>query len=84
MTENNLQKVIKQFFDDLSEDIAGERVLKYIIREIDLGRLLSDILRDPYVKNRLSEEKVEQIISRPEIIQAVEEKIEKSFKGEKF
>jgi hypothetical protein len=48
-----------------------ERVAVYIVREHKRGRALSDILDDPYVRNRCSEREVARILERPEVIRAL-------------
>ena len=48
-----------------------ERVTQYLLREHHRGRAVAEILEDPYVKNRLSEEQVKRILDRPEVIHAL-------------
>jgi hypothetical protein len=48
-----------------------ERVASYVIREHERGRLLLEILEDPYVKNRLTPEQSKRLLDRPEIITAI-------------
>ena len=45
----------------------------YVVREHKLGRSLDDILDDPYLKNRATEEQRVRLLERPEIIRAVGE-----------
>ena len=45
----------------------------YIVREHGLGRPLDDILDDPYLKNRATEEQRFRLLERPEVIRAVGE-----------
>jgi hypothetical protein len=45
----------------------------YVIREHGLGRPLDDILDDPYLKNRATEEQRLRLLERPEVIRAVGE-----------
>lgn len=78
------KRLVDQLVSDLSEDIAGERVLKYIVKELHKKRDLSDILKDPYVKNRISDERAEELVSSPEIISAVEEGLKAAFKETEF
>lgn len=78
------KRLVDQLVNDLSEDIAGERVLKYIVKELHKSRDLSSILKDPYVKNRISDERAEELISSPEIISAVEEGLKAVFKEAEF
>jgi hypothetical protein len=48
-----------------------ERIAAYVIREHDRGRSLDDILDDPYVKNRLSEQETARILDRPDVLKAI-------------
>jgi hypothetical protein len=50
---------------------AEDRVAAYVIREHGRGRTLADILEDPYVRNRLTEEQRKRLLDRPDIIRAV-------------
>jgi hypothetical protein len=70
--------------DDLATDAVEERVIDYVIREVHNGRRLSDALADPYVKNRLSEEKVAHVLENPEVVEALEEQISSSFEKRDF
>ena len=45
----------------------------YIIREHREGRSLEDILDDPYLKNRATEEQRLRLLERPDVIRAVGE-----------
>jgi hypothetical protein len=78
------KRLIDQLVKDLSQDIAGQRVLKYIVKELHKKRDLPDILNDSYVKNRISDERADELIADPEIIQAVEEGLKLTFKEEEF
>ena len=48
-----------------------ERVAAYLIREHERGRRLDEILEDPYVRNRTSENERARILERPEVIDAL-------------
>jgi hypothetical protein len=48
-----------------------ERVAAYLIREHDRGRSLSEILDDPYVRNRCSTSGVARLLDRPDVIKAI-------------
>ena len=48
-----------------------ERIAAYIIREHDRGRRLTEILDDPYVRNRVTEREVARLLERPEVIEAL-------------
>jgi hypothetical protein len=48
-----------------------ERVAVYIVREHKRGRSLSDVLDDPFVRNRCSEREIARVLERPEVIHAL-------------
>ncbi|MDH4140403.1 MAG: hypothetical protein OEV43_07515 [Coriobacteriia bacterium] len=75
---------LQKFMDDLSHDAVEERVVEYVIREVRNGRKLTETLKDPYVKNRLSEEKLSHVLENPEVLSALEEEIAASFKRKEF
>jgi hypothetical protein len=64
---------LSDFFRNLFASSKGsnERVAAYILREHERGRTLEDILDDPYVVNRCSEQEIARVLERPEIIEAL-------------
>jgi hypothetical protein len=50
-----------------------ERIAAYVIREHERGRLLHDILEDPYLRNRCTPEELGRLLDRPEIVHALGE-----------
>jgi hypothetical protein len=50
---------------------AEERVAAYVVREHDRGRTLDDILDDPYVVNRCTEQEIARVLERPEVVKAI-------------
>jgi hemerythrin-like domain-containing protein len=54
-----------------SRGSAEEHVARYVIREHDRGRSLTEILEDKYVQNRLTAEQQRRLLDRPEIIEAI-------------
>lgn len=75
---------IQTFLDELAIDAVEERVVEYVIREVNNGRKLTEALKDPYVKNRLNEEKLAHVLETPEVVAALEEQIAQSFKKREF
>lgn len=75
---------IHEFLNELAVDAVEERVVEYVIREVHTGRRLSDALADPYVKNRLNEDRLNKIMETPEVVIALEEQIAQSFKTRDF
>lgn len=63
--------------DSASETPRGiskeEALAAYIVREHRLGRSLEEILEDPYLKNRATDEQRLRLLERPEVIRAVGE-----------
>ena len=53
-----------------SRGSAEEHVARYVVREHDRGRSLTEILEDKYVQNRLTPEQQRRLLDRPEIIGA--------------
>ena len=75
---------IKEFLDEIAIDAVEERVVEYVIREVGNGRKLTDALNDPYVKNRLSEERLSKVLENPEVAEALEAQIAQSFQQRRF
>ena len=50
-----------------------DRLATYVIREHDRGRVLDDILDDPYVRNRAQPQQIARVLDRPEVIHALGE-----------
>ena len=75
---------LREFMDELATDAVEERVVEYVIREVHNGRKLSETLADPYVKNRLSEERLAHVLENPEVVDALEEQITSSFEKREF
>ena len=50
-----------------------ESLAAYIVREHRQGRPLDEILDDPYLKNRTTDEQRLRLLERPEVIRAVGE-----------
>lgn len=75
---------IHEFLNELAIDAVEERVVQYVIREVRSGRDLTDALKDPYVKNRLSEERLVKVLENPEVLSALEQQIKESFEKQEF
>lgn len=50
-----------------------EALAAYVVREHRKGRSLAEILDDPYLKNRATDEQRLRLLERPEVIRAVGE-----------
>ncbi|MRR13509.1 hypothetical protein EG835_13895 [bacterium] len=80
----SISEKLKEFLDELSTDAVEERVVEYVIREVHNGRKLSEALRDPYVRNRLSDDRLERVLENPEIVNALEQQIAAAFERREF
>ncbi len=58
-----------------------ERVAAYVIREHERGRPLSEILEDPYVRNRTTPRERDRLLDRPELIRAIGDDVITSVRG---
>jgi hypothetical protein len=75
---------IQHFLDEIAIDAVEERVVSYVIREVRNGRRLAEALKDPYVRNRLSDEKLAGVLENPEVIAALEAEIASAFEKQDF
>jgi hypothetical protein len=48
-----------------------DRLAAYVIREHGRGRTVADILEDPYLRNRTTEQQRRRLLERPEVIRAI-------------
>ncbi len=71
---------IKQFIDDMASDVVEDRVVEYVVREVHNGRRLMDVIDDPYVRNRLSDDRRSAVLENSEIIEALEKEIRASMR----
>jgi hypothetical protein len=50
-----------------------EALAAYVIREHSQGRPVEEIMNDPYLKNRATDEQRVRLLERPEVIRAIGE-----------
>ena len=77
--EHGLRAAIAKILKDASIDVAEERVVQYIIRELHQGRKVSAILDDPFVRNRVNEAQLEKVLEDETVLKAIEEEMKKAF-----
>jgi hypothetical protein len=58
-----------------------EALAAYVIREHERGRSLAEIMEDPYIRNRATEQERARILDRPEVIQAIGDDVIESLKS---
>ena len=64
-----------------SRGSAEEHVARYVVREHERGRSLSETLEDKYVQNRLTPEQQRRLLDRPEILEAFSHDVLESAKA---
>lgn len=78
MSESKLIRLIRELLEDLSQDIVEERVVAYIVKELEMGRSLPMVLKDPYISNRIDEDKLGELLQNKEILLTVERELRNS------
>lgn len=82
--EQGIKSAIKRILEEASINVVEERVLQYIIRELHQGRRIEVVLSDPYVRNRLNESKIEELLENEKVLRAVQEELNKAFQDWDF
>lgn len=77
---SSVNERIRELFEQLAEDVLEDRVVEYVIREVHNGRKLMEVIQDPYVRNRLSPEKVDKVLQNPDVVEALEQEIAETFR----
>lgn len=70
---------IESRFRDLSVDVRKERLVRYIVRQVESGRHLDDILGDPYVVAHSDYFSRDRILEDPQVIKGIEGELRKQF-----
>jgi hypothetical protein len=69
---SRLSRLLRNPFTFLStRSSKEERLSAYVIREHERGRPLTEILDDPYVRNRATPQELARLLDRPEVIHAL-------------
>ena len=64
---------------DLSVDVRGERVIRYIVKQLRFKRPIDEILRDPYLIAHTTPVQRAELIESPAVIKAIEAEIRAQF-----
>ena len=56
-----------------------ERIIEYIIHRLGEGASLPEVIQEEYVRRNASPAEIEEICSRPELVQAAREHMEQEF-----
>jgi hypothetical protein len=72
---------IEHRFRDLSADVREERLVRYILHQLDAGRRVEDIVNDAHVVEHFGEAARKHILEHPDVIKGVEERLRTQFAG---
>jgi hypothetical protein len=64
-----------------SRSSMEDRLAAYVIREHAAGRTIEDILKDPYLRNRASEDEILDLLDRPDVVRAVGEHVRQAMRS---
>ncbi|MCZ7662015.1 MAG: hypothetical protein M5U22_03240 [Thermoleophilia bacterium] len=70
---------VQALFQDLSEGVREERVVRYLVTELQKGRDFDDVLNDPYVRNNTDADDRARLLENPETIRKIEDEIAAEF-----
>jgi hypothetical protein len=70
---------IQKRFRDLLVDVREERVIRYIVGQLRLGRRLDSVMEDPYMTAHTSAVHRAKMLENPAVIKAIEEEIQQQF-----
>jgi len=70
--------------DKLVSDSGAKhkRLVEYVVRQLNAGRSLSQVLEDPYVTNRLGVVDRRALLEEPEVIEAASEETLSAMRGQ--
>ncbi len=69
----------KNFFESFDANNLEDTIVDYIVNQIDEGKVLSEIMDSPFVKNRINDAQRDQILNNPEIAQATLDEVKEVF-----
>jgi hypothetical protein len=72
---------IQKRFRDLSVDVREERVIRYIVKQVGLGRHVDAIMADAYLAAHASDATRANMLAHPAVLKAIEEEIRQQFAG---
>lgn len=72
---------VEKRFRDLSVDVRGERVIRYIVKQLRFERPIDQILQDPYLVAHTTSVQRAELLENPAVIKAIEAEIRKQFAG---
>jgi hypothetical protein len=71
----------KIFFGDPNRADREEKVLRYIIHRINEDATLNEVLEEPYVQRKCSQDEIDEIRRNPELVHACREHMVETFRS---
>ncbi len=68
-----------RIFSGQHQSAREKRVIDYIVRRLDDGANLREIVEEEYVRRNASPQEVEEILSKPELVEAARQHLEEDF-----
>ncbi len=81
MPESRIKAAINEFFKEGFKNILEDRIADYIVKELRTGRNLSEVLNDPYVKDRIDHGHLEHVLGNKELLATYEQRIKESMQA---
>lgn len=70
---------ISKRFRDFSVDVREERLVRYVVKQLGLGRHVDDIMNDQEIVAHSSEVTRAALLQHPTILKAIEDEIKRQF-----
>lgn len=84
MAEGSEKSFWERLFSISYHSEREDRVMEYILHRVGEGARLADVVQEEYVRRNASPEEVEEICSKPELVQAAREHMERDFSSEEL
>jgi hypothetical protein len=66
---------VRALFEDLNVDVKEERLIRFILNELQKGRSFDEVMSDPYVVNRTNAEARARMLENPAILEGIEDQL---------
>lgn len=66
---------VRALFEDLNVDVREERLIRFILTELQKGRSFDAVMSDPYVVNRTNAEDRARMLENSNILKGIEEQL---------
>lgn len=81
MAEEKKKGFWARLFGSRQSSAREKRVLEYISHRLNEGAKLQDIIEEEYVRRNASSNEVDDICSKPEVVEAARESMKEEFKS---